>query len=173
MSHRRCSAECTVFAPGNLLPNVFQLSGQGAWFSEETQTPVDWHENYYPSGNKSGKTLSSILNLTIFQQNLFSACDPGTKSFPHLFFVIKQNKLIFIFKNEQVRKYKWTQLTINILATEAIIWAVGGPENQIHPLKLSYISLKCSLNPETLLSLTSSISCVHCIGNTFLTEPNS
>lgn len=32
---------------------------------------------------------------------------------------------------------RWTQLTINILATEAIMHDVGVPDAQIHPLQLS------------------------------------
>lgn len=80
LSRCRLSLQCWMLAPEHLLPYVFQLSEQGAWFSEETQTPMDSHEDYFPSGNKSWKTLSSILNVTIFQYNLSSTCDPGIQN---------------------------------------------------------------------------------------------
>jgi len=57
---------------------------------------------------------------------------------------------------------RWTQLTINILATD-----VSGPDAQLHPfqlaLSLSLTFLKSSLDPEAILELTSPVSSVHCI----------
>lgn len=72
------------------------------------------------------------------------AWDPSIKSFPKgytpLILKVKQNNIVIILKNEQMEEETGTQLSISILAAEAIMHGVSGPDTQIHPLQL-FLSL--------------------------------
>lgn len=56
---------------------------------------------------------------------------------------------------------------MNVVGTEIIVHAVRGPEAQIHSLTF----LLSAQDEPTTLELTSPVSTVHCIKNTFLMVP--
>lgn len=133
---------CSKAPPPRCVP---ALSARCLVFREGTDT---WGQKLrlssFWAGTKLEKASRSILNLTLFQHNLSPAWDPSIKSFPKgytpLILKVKQNNIVIILKNEQMEEETGTQLSISILAAEAIMHGVSGPDTQIHPLQL-FLSL--------------------------------